>query len=230
MRTTLALCLIAGSAGIVGAEDLFQRPEGCVLMATSQFSDCEISNSYLCGAGEAGFFRTEVFAADAKHTIIHEGLDRGLIAGADSAGNRMTYTSSTTVHPRIILRDGTGRLAIEAVMTFEGKDYPITFTQDMSYAGQQVEAFGLNFHRIDAETELVFPGLGAIPGMVTFGYLPETDLLVKLQRKHEIPGDEELVTLKALSLPGEDGAGDEIPRFGCEQQGWLNVSPTKVPA
>ena len=122
------------------------------------------------------------------------------------------------------------QLAAEAMFSFEGQELPITYTVAMTHDGVKVEDLGHSFLRIDAVSELVFPGMGTIPGVITFGYLPEIDLLVRLDSKQEIPGNNGLKTLESLSLSGEDGAGVEVPQIGCNQQGWLTLPQTMVPA
>ena len=74
MRTTLALCLIAGFAGSAGAEDVFKPREGCRHVVTIQSQGCYVRHVVTCpemgdgplvyGTDKAGKVVATAFDAD----------------------------------------------------------------------------------------------------------------------------------------------------------------------
>ncbi|PTE16327.1 hypothetical protein [Pseudogemmobacter blasticus] len=225
MKTTLALALIAGAALPAKAENLFQRPAGCVLVATVQDDHCAALNYFRCAGTDPVVFRMEASYGGGKGEVHTFDANHGGIEILTPPGGGEFRLRATGDHPRVAVERGTARKTEQATISRDGKSQQATMVMVYTYSGETRKLAGEVFHRLTYDSTLTFPQSGSelhTSGSVLFN--DRLDLLVnELEVSDGQGGAGRQIKLKSLALDGQKGFGATKPRFGCHASGELAV-------
>lgn len=215
MRRFLALGLIAGAALPAAAQDVLQRPEGCVLVATAQSDNCTAENYFRCPGRSA--FRLEVSDRKGGLQVQTYDADHGTLEIAYSDGGFRLKAKPKVQHPRVALKTGSIHERTTGTVYFKGSSQPSIYEGDYTYKGETRKLGGETFHRLSYSGLLSYP---AVPETLTASgsvlFNERLDLRVAEVDVSDGRGGPARVTkLKSLALEGQKGFGSTKPKFGC---------------
>jgi hypothetical protein len=230
MRSVLILASIVSPAFPLAAEVAPQRPKSCERIATAQYDNCSVTNLFRC-TGEGFAFWVETVDAefammvetrDATHSSLH--ID---YVGLDTS---LSLTSSSP-HPRDIVRDGSGADSITGSIEMFGLTRPVFGKTRYDHSGKKTLLAEQSFARIDYDGAVSFPPpMGDVQGSGSFLYNDALDLLIEEETRFDLGAGAESYRLARLSLPGQKGFADETPGVGCGEMSHMTLPGLQVPA
>lgn len=236
MRAALTLCLLTGSlvgsAFPAAAEDVFQRPESCVRVATAQYDDCTVSNQFRCGAEGAVFGREETYGPKGLLDVGTDFPDEQVLRFDSPIEGEDVVVRYVGGDLEEALREGTTNGS--SVIELEGWPPEDSMTSDevYRYFGETVEVAGKRFHRIDVTVTVSLSVTGRLFQTKEVRlYDDESELLVteKSETKSNSMPDSSLA-LVTLALPGQPGFASETPIHGCPPTSSRALPHLEVPA
>lgn len=213
-KFVILACLVVPAASAL-AEDAFVRPEGCERLATIQYDNCEVDNRFRCEGTGGESYRTESHDSFGLYYVwTSSGDDNGY--GVYSNGD--TYAYSFRGHDfEDALKTGRAVEQFDGTMTVFGMRRPFSGETVYTFDGEVTELSGLVFQMIMTDDRTIYPH--PIEEEVSKSVLlwnEEADILVTAETAEESSTDAPFVTrMTQLSLPGQVGFGDEVPRYGC---------------
>lgn len=231
LRTILPLGLIACAAAPAAAEDLFQRPEVCVLFATAQYDDCTVTNMFDCPA--LGLERSETWRRDGLHEVSQ---------GSVSDQQHFTQAAATTGSIRFqavgdtlddVVASGTGNGGGVGEYQVYGMWLPVTIHFAGRHEGETRRIGDVSFEVIQTRQDFQFPyPAEVIVQDFTILYDPVTKISI-LERRAPVsgmPGNPPTTRLTRLSLQGQAGYGAEVPVDGCPAISGLDLPVQEIPS
>jgi len=208
--------LFVAAASPLAAESLRQRPDSCVLVATTQDDHCAVTNYFRCpGADPVAFWQEishgngalETHAMDADHGVVEIAMPGGPTIRARSSGD----------HPRVAVKTGSARSTERATIESGGSSQSATMVTEYAYEGETRKLAGETFDRLTVSSDLDFPESGSrlhTSGTVLFS--EQLDLLIlEVDVSDGQGGLARTIKLKSLALEGQKGFGSTRPRYGC---------------
>ncbi|MGL4319233.1 MAG: hypothetical protein ACRCS3_00050 [Paracoccaceae bacterium] len=201
------------------------RPKDCALRMTSQYDDCKAENLYFCPSKGGAYIRVEAFEGAGAPSVEIVGEDYSPRSYIEPGGSGMTFSQSTSTHPRDVLLSGSGKQTASGTFNVMGMTRPMSLTATFTDAGEKVELAGQSFDLIDLQGQMKLPEpVGAVNANATLGYLPDENLLVEIDVSISYDGSVvEVSRLKSVSLANQPGFGSERPVYGC---GELSFAPS----
>lgn len=233
MRKFLILACLTTPAAPALAEDVFQRPADCQLMATTQRDTCEVENIYSCGAAESPIIRTESFDALGLYAVSIDDAENKSYSTDFVGEDGSFWLEYSGDEPSEVLRKGLGVSTATGEFQAFGLRRPFAASSSSAYEGQSMNLAGKSFHRIENKLSMQLPyPMPEIRGTEILAFSEEMQLGLSVEITYE--SDAPLVQgskLVELSLPGQAGFGEEYPRFGCSNLSLELVTVfSKVPA
>lgn len=216
MRLAFSLGMAIFAAPQAVAEDLSLRPESCARLATVQYENCSVTNTFRCTDQSVAFW-IETVDADNILTIETRNADHGTQSWNFVGQDVIMRFSQSKAHPRDTIRNGSAKDTIEGEVDLFGVVGPVTGETSYSHAGETMTLAGESFARIAFQGAIVAPWpISEIVGGGTFLYSDKLDLLIEEEVRVDHPVAE-TYRLSHLALAGQDGFGDETPGYGCGQ-------------
>lgn len=216
MRKFVILACLLGPTAPAAAEEFLQRPESCVLVATTQDDHCAVTNHFRCsGSGPVAFWQEishgngalEIHSLDADHGSIEITMPGGAHIRSRSKGD----------HPRVAVETGSARSTERARIESDGSSQPATMVTEYIYKGETRKLAGESFDRLTYSSNLVFPESGSklhTSGSVLFS--DRLDLMIlEVDISDGQGGPARRIKLKSVALEGQKGFGTARPRYGC---------------
>ncbi len=230
VRTAIALCLLAGTAPPAASDEAFTRPESCERIATAQYDDCSVTNTFRCQDADQPFW-VESIDADNFLMIETRNADHGTIKFDYVAEGLSMSLVQSKAHPRDVIRAGTGQDTIVGELTVFGMTRTISGATSYAHAGETVDHSGMVFARINFRQKVTMPyPVPSFEGSGSMLYNAVLDLLVAEDTRFDEGLPSEPVGLSRLSLPGHAGFGEENPQFGCGEYSWNTAISPEDPA
>lgn len=220
------------------AEVPLQRPDSCVRVATAQYSDCDVYNHFKCTGTSPVVYRVESVDESGVLTIETYDANHGAIGLSDSSGEMASSITTQTEHPRLALETGLRNERFEGTINGFGATLTLQGQSTYRYTGERLKLTGETFHRMPFDAEVLSEGTAfgedmgfsmTVEGSMLF--TDKLDLWLEEASRSKFDQDaEEVSNLRLLSLPGQDGFGDEAPMFGCSGISHLKLWTPEVPA
>lgn len=227
LASVLGMAILAAPQAV--AEDLSLRPESCERLATVQYDNCSVTNTFRC-ADQSPAFWVEMVDADNMLTIETRNIDHGTqLWNFDGQGVTMRFSQSKA-HPRDTIRNGSAEDTITGEVDLFGVVGPVSGETSYGHSGETMALAGESFARIAFQGSIVAPWpMPEIMGGGTFLYSDKLDLLIEEEVRVDHPVFE-VYRLAHLALAGQNGFGDETPGYGCGQLSRLVPRTAEAPA
>lgn len=212
MKTTLALCLIAGFAGSVEAET-FQPREGCTHVVTIQSEGCFVRHVVTCPKVGDGLL---VFGTTKNGLVVVTVMDADGATLFQGPKDAMMQLTDRTDLLSLSALTAEGADSFDFTMELKGKG-EFRFAGTATLTGETVEVDGRKLSIISTTQVATPPNAEAVETQ-SVNYLDrELNLILSGETRNTATGK---VTVNRTPVeflfPGEDGALAAEPRIGCE--------------
>ncbi|WP_395542645.1 hypothetical protein [Neotabrizicola sp. sgz301269] len=231
MQKFAILACLTVAASPLAAETSRQRPESCVLIATSQDDHCAVTNHFRCdGAGPIAFWQEITLANGAIETHAND-ANHGAIEIVMPGGSHIRSKSSGG-SPAEAVQTGKSRVTERATLTGDGASQSASIVIEYTFDGETRELAGKTFKRLRYEADLDYPQSGSkLHTSGTLLFNEQLDLLISETEVSDGQGGPgRRIKLKTLALEGRKGFGSTKPKYGCQSLSLNESFPPEVRA